>query len=78
MAYYDFPLELIWEKWQQQGGQFYELIEPIDGFHPSQIANYLMPEVLWPILLKSHPNFLGKENPNNSLIEKLFGDQGGY
>ena len=26
----------------------------------------------------NHPEFLGKENPNNAIIEKLFGDQGGY
>jgi len=30
------------------------------------------------MLMKDHPTFLGKENPYNDQIKKIFGDQGGY
>lgn len=43
------------------------------GFHPSQIANALTIEVLWPEYEKL--KLLPPVNPNNALIAKLFGDQ---
>jgi acyloxyacyl hydrolase len=78
MVYYDFPLKQIIEIWKKKGGETWQLIEPIDGFHPSQIANALIAEYFWETLSKEHPEFLGKENPHNLQIEKIFGDQGGY
>jgi len=78
MAYYDFPFLGIWSEWQKRGGQLYQLLEPIDGFHPSSIANYLMAEYMFAAILKDHPTFIGLQNPNNDQIKKLFGDQGGY
>ena len=33
---------------------------------------------MWDKLVKDHPSFIGAVNPNNVLIEQLFGDQGGY
>lgn len=60
------------------GGELWQLIEPCDGFHPGQIANYLMPGWLWKHLASDHPTFLGQTNPNNARIAQLFGDQGGY
>jgi len=45
---------------------------------PNQIANYLSVEVMWNNLLRDHPEFLGPINPNNDLIDQLFGNQGGY
>jgi len=78
MVYYDFPFAEIDKIWRRQGGETWQLIEPIDGFHPNQIANALIAEYLWAKLLQDHPDFLGEENPNNELIEKLFNDQGGY
>lgn len=78
MAYYDFPFKQINDIWTSKGGQTYQLIEPIDGFHPGQIANSLLADVLWTMLSQDHPNFLGPVNPHNDEIQKIFGDQGGY
>lgn len=41
-AYTPFPLAQIAQQWEQRGGQAADLIEPIDGFHPSQIGHYLI------------------------------------
>jgi len=78
MIYYPFPLEEIWKIWQAEGGEFWQLIEPIDGFHPSQQANALVSEYLFNDLQTNHPEFLGSVNPHNSDIDRIFGDQGGY
>jgi len=76
MAYFGCPLEAVIELWKQQGGEPYQLIEPVDGFHPTQIANELTVEVLWQLYTQN--GLLPPINPYNSMIEQLFGDQGGY
>jgi len=79
MAYYDFPIEESLKFWVQAGGQAYQLIEPVDGFHPSQIANALGGKFLYLNILKTHPSAFGFTNPNNGLIEEMFGpDLNGY
>lgn len=78
MAYYPFPFDEINKQWIAMGGETWQLIEPIDGFHPNQIAHYLISGYLWNQLETDHPDWLGAINPNNDLIDKLFGDQGGY
>eukprot|EP01133_Synstelium_polycarpum_P005655 gene5655-6525_t len=78
MQYYDFPFPTINAEWIAQGGETWQLIEPIDGFHPNQIANYLIAGVFWDNLMKDHPDWLGEVNPNNAIIQQQFGDQGGY
>jgi len=60
------------------GGETWQLIEPIDGFHPSQIANGLIGAYFWEQLSQENPTFLGPLNPNNERIKSLFGNQGGY
>jgi acyloxyacyl hydrolase len=55
-----------------------ELIEPMDGFHPSGIAQSLIAEGLFEWLEKEYPDAVGPINPNNAKIDQLFGDQGGY
>jgi hypothetical protein len=47
-------------------------------FHPSQIANALLGQIVFDDLLQNHPDFIGAENPNNEQISTTFGDQGGY
>lgn len=42
MTYYDFPFPQISEMWKAQGGEVWQLIEPVDGFHPNQIAHGLI------------------------------------
>jgi len=78
MVYYDFPFPEIDAVWQSMGGQTWQLIEPVDGFHPNQIAHSLIATYMWEQLSQSHPDFIGAVNPNNALIAQLFGDQGGY
>jgi len=78
MVYYDFPFEQIISIWEAKGGQAWQLIEPVDGFHPNQISNAILADWLWDDLLANHPQFVGSVNPNNANILSFFGDQGGY
>eukprot|EP01094_Clydonella_sp_ATCC50884_P007385 TRINITY_DN1655_c0_g1_i1.p1 TRINITY_DN1655_c0_g1~~TRINITY_DN1655_c0_g1_i1.p1 ORF type:complete len:545 (-),score=164.11 TRINITY_DN1655_c0_g1_i1:102-1736(-) len=78
MAYHNTPLYGAIAAWEEMGGQAYELIEPVDGFHPSQIANALFAEILFKEILQDQPDFIGPVNPNNANIISMFGDQGGY
>jgi len=74
--YFDCPLQATIDMWTKQGGQVWQLIEPVDGFHPTQIADAIATEVLWEQY--EQEDLLAPINPNNDLILKLFGDQGGY
>jgi acyloxyacyl hydrolase len=60
------------------GGEPWEILEPIDGFHINQYAHALLSDILWEHLETNLPDWLGAVNTNNDLITKLFGDQGGY
>jgi len=68
----------VFNKWTQQGGHPWELIEPVDGFHMNQIANALAADEFWNILTTQYPNWIGPINPFNDDIIRIFGDQGGY
>ena len=76
--YYDFPVQAIWDEYVAAGGDPYDLIEPTDGFHPSQVFHAKLGDHLWNFLMEQRPDWLGKENPYNDQITQLFGDQGGY
>ncbi|KAK2542492.1 Aoah, partial [Columba livia] len=76
--YMDFPLKQTAEEWQKMGGEPWQLIEPVDGFHPSQIAGALGTSITWQKALREWPQVLGKENPFNEQIEAIFKDQGGH
>lgn len=52
-----------------------DTIEPVDGFHPSQLANYIASEIMWPQVLQEHPDWFGPINPNNDLIDQLFPEE---
>ncbi|XP_019638281.1 PREDICTED: acyloxyacyl hydrolase-like [Branchiostoma belcheri] len=78
LYYQDVPIDEVIAEWEAQGGQGWQLIEPVDGFHINQLANALGAAHIWEMLEKDHPNVLGKVNPNNDRIKQLFGDQGGY
>lgn len=73
---------LSWEQfidqWAQEGGHVKDLLEPVDGFHPSQTGHMWMAHNVVKILKEKHPEILGKPNPNNAAIIAKFGDQGGY
>uniref|UniRef100_A0A8C3TJC3 Acyloxyacyl hydrolase n=1 Tax=Chelydra serpentina TaxID=8475 RepID=A0A8C3TJC3_CHESE len=76
--YMDFPLGKIADEWHKLGGESWQLIEPADGFHPSQITSALGARIIWQKALSEWPHVLGKENPFNSQIEDVFKDQGGH
>ncbi|XP_070574298.1 acyloxyacyl hydrolase-like isoform X2 [Ptychodera flava] len=78
IKYVDFDLQTVIDDWVAQGGEPWQLIEPVDGFHPSQISQVLTSQYTWKGYKELWPEILGKENPNNDKIKKLFGDQGGY
>lgn len=77
-----FRLQVDWvqliEQYVAAGGVAMDVIEPVDGFHPSQTGNYLLADVIWNDLLTNKPGWLPSINPNNDAITATFGDQGGY
>jgi len=76
VSYFDYPFAQVISMWTKMGGQTFELIEPVDGFHPNQLGNALGTEVMWSLYEQN--NLLPPINPNNDLIKQMFGDQGGY
>ncbi|KAI1242940.1 Acyloxyacyl hydrolase [Lamprotornis superbus] len=41
--YMDFPLRQTAEEWRKMGGEPWQLIEPVDGFHPNQPLEQALP-----------------------------------
>ncbi|XP_071812000.1 acyloxyacyl hydrolase-like [Apostichopus japonicus] len=75
--YMDYNIQRLIQMWTSTGGKAADIIEPVDGFHPSQVANFLLAEYYWEEMNKLVPG-LFRKNPHNAEIKKLFGDQGGY
>ena len=67
----------VWKS-KGKGYETWQLIEPVDGFHPNQNALALAAKVLVNVMETEVPHFLGNVNPHNEIIKKLFGNQGGY
>jgi acyloxyacyl hydrolase len=65
-------------EWVDSGRDAAELIEPFDGFHPSQTGNALLADTVWNWLMKYYPEAVGPVNPHNAEIAARFGDQGGH
>eukprot|EP00047_Mylnosiga_fluctuans_P002903 m.226476 g.226476 ORF g.226476 m.226476 type:complete len:702 (+) comp11429_c0_seq1:244-2349(+) len=78
LYYTENPLGPAIEQWVAQGGQAWQLIEPVDGFHPGQLAQPLIVDVVYKWVAANHPELLPPLNPNNAAISKIFGDQGGH
>mmetsp|Transcript_6500 Transcript_6500/g.9809 ORF Transcript_6500/g.9809 Transcript_6500/m.9809 type:complete len:573 (-) Transcript_6500:36-1754(-) len=78
MAYSPYPFEAAASRWVKSGGAPWELIEPFDGLHASQVANALIADEFFSKLQREHPEWFGEENPFNEQIRQKFGDQGGY
>lgn len=78
MFYVPPDFQRIIDAWLAMGGHARELIEPVDGFHPSQTGNVLLAQQIWADLKANFSQAIGPENPNNAQITALFGDQGGY
>ncbi|XP_058152759.1 acyloxyacyl hydrolase [Dasypus novemcinctus] len=78
LFYMDFGFQEITEEWKRRGGQPWQLIEPVDGFHPNEVGLLLFTDHFWKKVTLQWPQILGKENPFNAQIEQVFGDQGGH
>ena len=76
--YFDPPIQKVFKYWEEQGGKPWQLIEPVDGFHPNQLANELNTLLTWQLFRNYTPEVIPPINPYNDLIVKQFGDQGGY
>lgn len=76
--YFDPPVNQAFKYWEDRGGEAWQLIEPVDGFHPNQIANELNTVIAWQLFRNYTPEVIPPVNPYNDLIAKKFGDQGGY
>mmetsp|Transcript_16826 Transcript_16826/g.25299 ORF Transcript_16826/g.25299 Transcript_16826/m.25299 type:complete len:572 (+) Transcript_16826:25-1740(+) len=53
-------------------GPMSDLIEPADGFHPSQTGNALFAKKFFEWMVESHPEAVGPVNPHNEEIDALF------
>jgi len=71
-------MDSVVQKWIQSGRNASDLIEPVDGFHPSQTANVLIAQNLFANVEENFPQAMGGLNPNNAAILQKFGNQGGY
>jgi hypothetical protein len=78
VVFMPFPVEQILNWLTLKGEDPAILIEPVDGFHPSQYSHRLISKVVWEWLEIKHPDFLGQVNPNNVHISATFPDQGPY
>ena len=78
LRYFYAPLQEMIENYVKKGGAATDVIEPSDGFHPSQLGNELLGELLWNHLVQDFPEAIGEVNPYNGEIRKRFGDQGGF
>ncbi|CAF0849277.1 unnamed protein product [Brachionus calyciflorus] len=76
MLYTDVPIRQMMDIWESMGGERWQLIESVDGFHINQNGNILLADLYWDILSKSNPDWIGPENQFNNDIIKLFGNQG--
>jgi acyloxyacyl hydrolase len=78
MLYFDPNWDAIVSDWTATGQPAADLIEKIDGFHPSQTGQNLLADKIWKWLENNHPEALGDTNPNNDAIKAQFGKQGGF
>ena len=74
--YFDPPIAEVFQRWVKQGGKPKDIIEPVDGFHPSQVGQALNTDVFLEKVEKL--GIFPPTNPYNDKIAQKFGDQGGY
>ena len=58
--------------YQKAGYPLKDLIEPVDGFHPSQAGNALFAQQFFLWMESEHPEVLGDVNPYNAEIDAIF------
>eukprot|EP01088_Endostelium_zonatum_P006138 TRINITY_DN18241_c0_g1_i1.p1 TRINITY_DN18241_c0_g1~~TRINITY_DN18241_c0_g1_i1.p1 ORF type:complete len:605 (-),score=131.95 TRINITY_DN18241_c0_g1_i1:49-1719(-) len=73
VTYFDCPMKEVVTEWERRGGKAWELIEPVDGFHPTQISQALTAEYQWNMYQKGYKYLVPPVNPYNHLIRQKFG-----
>lgn len=58
--------------YRDAGYDLTNLIEPADGFHPSQTGNAVLAKAFWEWMEANHPEALGAQNPFNDEMDSLF------
>ena len=72
------PFKKVISDWLDEGGELWELLEPVDSLHPTQAAQPLIADALWSVMEKEMPEALGPRNHRNDLIQAMFGNQNGH
>ena len=70
--YFAAPYDEIFGGYVKAGYKGIDLIERVDGFHPSQAGNAAFAISFWKWLAESHPEAIGQVNPHNAEIDALF------
>ncbi|XP_063778580.1 acyloxyacyl hydrolase isoform X2 [Pseudophryne corroboree] len=78
VTYFENLYQKVIAKWKRLGGNAWDLLEPVDGFHPNQISSAVGADLIWEEVLQRWPGVFGKQNPFNQEIIAKFGDQGGH
>lgn len=65
----------LFSDYTQTGRPLTDLIEPTDGFHPSQTGNAIFGQKFFQFLETEYPEALGPVNPHNAEIDALFFNQ---
>ena len=72
------PFEKVINEWVAKGGEVWQLIEPVDSLHPTQVTQSMIAKSMWQFLEDKLPHVLGPVNQRNEKIRFLFGHQGGH
>jgi len=62
----------MFTEYESAGYELKNLIEPADGFHPSQAGNALFASKFFEYLENEHPETLGPIYPYNNEIDSIF------
>lgn len=52
-----------------------DLVNKVDGFHPSQLTQSLLADYLWNYIQENHPDWVGAPNEFNPAIQRAFPNQ---
>ena len=78
LFYHSLDIADLFKMWEAEGGKPWDLIEPVDGFHPNQLANALSANITWKAIETLYSEVIPPVNPHNDFIVKTFGNQDGY
>lgn len=71
--YYDFSILDMAKPWIAEGNHIYDIIDPVDGFHPSQVGMTYQAQWIWHDVVLPNSDLDSRPNKYNDDIHKLFG-----